>query len=1007
MSKPAKTPETVTKQQAAKSLSQLSGDALNRAVPDAPTLNDEQRTAVEHGDGPLLIVAGAGTGKTTVITERIVHLIKERKVSGHQIAAMTFTDKAAREMEDRLYDRLSFSEASMRVGTFHSFGRYVIERYGHHLGRGLGGRLIKRPEQIVLLRDRLDRLPLEKLAPRTDPTGQLNGILNVISRLKNEDVSPEQFLKWVKAEQRKAAKVTDPEVKQAREAELAKHAEVAGTYAAYEEFKLEENLLDYDDQLTLPLELLRDHPDVLADMRKTFTHVLVDEFQDTNVIQAELAYLVAGPGQNGAGGNLTVVGDDDQSIYAFRGAALSNILDFEKQYPQAKLVVLRQNYRSTQNILDAAYRMIRHNDPHRLEAVDKFDKRLTAAAGQGPEITYWQNATIDDEADRVVELLKATHAEGLPYREMAVLVPEHRDAESFRQSLTAAGIPVTIEQREYLYRQPEIKLAVAALRVIGNPLHSSSLRVLATSELYGLPADDFARLERNEARSRTSVWEQLTALPPEISDRGQQVAGRLRADIERFQEMTAGSTVGEVMYAYLIEHLGYFQRLSGDVPGDSRPIERLSAFCTTLKRYGDTAKDPSVHAWLDYYDHIADLADEIESDVDGPDLPDAVPILTMHKSKGLEFELVVLGALIKDRLPGRMPSGLAPPPELLRDPVDKDAQIREKRRLFYVALTRAKRKLYLTFPHNVGGKRDALRPSPFLEEALGERVPAPLPETASAAKHRIDRLRKARDLPGDYQVPDPLELSHTSLAAFRDCPWKYYWDYHVRVYLPPAAPRLFGDSIHETIRDISRGVMEGKPLTAEAVRERLAIYWKDEGYLNRELHDKAYRRALRSVEAFRKRSATEAPPTKIEEDFRFKLSNCYVRGRYDRIDELPDGTVRILDYKTTDVETVEDAEKQLKKPRNRKQLQLYALAYRAQTGKLPDEVGLVFPEHGLTVTMQPTEKQLEALEEEVTAIAQRISEGDLRHNPSKHECSRAASNRCPTNTERNRGDFES
>ena len=993
-------PDTVTKDQAAENLARLSG------VEPAPKLNAEQRAAVEFGDGPLLVVAGAGTGKTTVITERVVHLIKEQGIPGHRIAAMTFTDKAAREMEDRLYDRLSFTEASMRVGTFHSFGRYLIERYGQHLGRGLGGRLIKRPEQVVLLKDRLDRLSLDLLAPRTDPTGQLDGILNVISRLKNEDVAPEKFSKWVKAEQAKAKKLTDADLKAARQAELAKHAEVAGCYAAYEQFKLEENLVDYDDQLTLPLELLRDHPDVLADVRKTFTHVLVDEFQDTNVVQAELAYLVAGGGKNGkvaAGrsGNLTVVGDDDQSIYAFRGAALSNILDFEKQYPKATLVVLRRNYRSTQNILDAAYRMIRHNDPHRLEAADKFDKRLTAVAGAGPEITYWQHATIDDEADRVAELLAAQHKEGMAFREMAVLVPEHRDAEPFRQSLTAVGIPVTLEQREYLYRQPEIKLAVAALRVIDNPLHSSSLRLLATSDLYGMPDDEYAKLERAEARTGASVWEQLEADDPKA-------AVRLRADIDRFRSLTRDRTVGEVLYAYLIEHLGYFRRLAGeDVPGDNRPLERLSSFCTALKRYADTAQDPSVHAWLEYYDHIADLKDEIESDSDGPDVPDAVPILTMHNSKGLEFELVVLAALIKDRLPGAHRPGFAAPPELLRDPADKEAHIREKRRLFYVAMTRAKRKLYLTFPHSVGGKRDALRPSPFLEEALGERVPAPLPETASAAKHKIDRLRHARDLPGGYQAPDPLELSHSSLDAFRTCPWRYYWDYHVRVYLPPAHQLLYGDAIHNVIRDANRAVMDGKPLTPAAVRERLQTYWRGEGYLNRKLHDEARQRALRTVEAYRERAAKEPAPSQIEEDFRFKLANCYVTGRYDRIDELPDGTVRILDYKTSDVTTQEDAEQKLKTERNKKQLQLYALAYRHQTGKLPDEVGLVFPEHGLTVTTNPTAAQLDKLEEEIVSIAQRIADGDLRHNPSKHECSRAASNRCPTNTERNRGDFES
>ncbi len=954
----------------------------------------------------MLIIAGAGTGKTTVITERIIHLIKQRQVPGQQIVALTFTEKATGEMENRLYDRLSFAEASMRVGTFHAFGRTLLEHYAHHLGRNPSARLVKRTEQVVLLTEHLNQLPLALLKPRSDPTGQLNGILNVISRLKNEDVSPERFQSWVAAEQAALEKSPpqDPTEHQARTAELAKHAEVAGCYAAYEELKLQHDLLDYDDQLGLPLKLLREHPDVLAAVRKDYTHVLVDEFQDTNVIQAELAYLVAGDG-----GNLTVVGDDDQSIYAFRAASLSNVLGFEKRHPQAERVVLKRNYRSSQPILDAAYRLIKHNDPHRLEAIDQFDKHLVANQPEGPPITYWQNATVEDETERVAALLKATKAEGVPYSEMAVLVPTHRDGELFRQTLALAEVPATVERREFLYHQPEIKLAVAALRVLDNPLHSSSLRVVLTSPLYGLPAEDYDKLDRSESRTTLSAWEHLSdpaALAAAgVSGPGQAIAAAASADVAAFRQRGGTLSVGQLLHAYLVEHRGYLSTLETEPLGNTAQINNLSTFFTSLKRFGDVAAENGVAAWLRFFDHIAELKDEAAVEEDFTGEVEAVSILTMHASKGLEFELVVLPVLIADRIPGRRQAGLEPPPELLHDPADRDAHIREQRRLAYVAMTRAKRQLVLSFPNSVGGKRDRLRPSPFIAEALGEQEPLAQQSAGEAAAHRIARLKAPAASPVRYRAPDPLVLNHSSLSAFRECPWRYYWDYHVGVYLPPASQLLYGDAVHNVLRDINRAAMDGQPLDAAAVQARLKQYWRGEGYVSAAERDAAYKDALRTVLSFLEKSAGEPPARAIEEPFKFKLANCFVSGRYDRVDEQG-GMVRITDYKTTDAATQAEADKKLKNnPRNRQQLLLYALAHRHTTGKLPDEVALCFPEHYLFASLTPPEKPLATLEEEIQAIAQRIIDGDIRSNPAPHECSRAACNRCPTNTLRNKGDF--
>lgn len=972
-----------------------------------PQLNDEQRSAVEHGDGPLLIIAGAGTGKTTVVTERIVHLIKERNVPGHQIAAMTFTEKATAEMADRLYDRLSLQEATMQVGTFHAFGRLLLEHYAHHLGRLGTAHLLKGPEQIAWLTEHIDELPLTLLKPRWGPTSHLKGMLKVFSRLKNEDVTPAGYLTWVEEQQADLAEITDPKVRKARIKELAKHAEVAATYEFYETKKLERGFIDYDDQLTLPLELLREHPDALAKVRAKYRYILLDEFQDTNVVQAELAYLVAGDN-----GNITVVGDDDQSIYAFRGASLSNILEFEKRHPKTTRVVLRRNYRSSQKILDAAYQLIQNNNPHRLEDVDKFDKRLVAHNPDGPAITYWQNATIDDEADRVAMLIKATKAEGTPYSEIAILVPTHRDTEPFRQSLTMLNIPTIVERKEFLYQQPEIKLAVAALRVIDNPLHSSSLRVLLTGPMYSMPNDDYAKLERLEKRTQQSVWEQLAGVssgrageaPGEYSEAAQTAATNARADIERFRNLTEQLNVGQVLHGYLVEHTNYVASLGGSEPSDVRAIDNLSIFFTSLKRYGDAVVNNGVKAWLHYFDNIAELSEEAASELDLSSKPDAVSIFTMHNSKGLEFDLVVLPVLVNSRIPASLRGGMEPPPELLRDPVDSDAHVREKRRLFYVALTRARKQLYLSFPNSLGGKQENLRASQFISEALGEQVAQQVPATDSAARHRIARLRRPTDLPGEYHPPDPLELSHSSISAFQDCPWKYYWDYHVKVYLPPQPQLLYGDAVHQTIRDINRSIMDAKPMAeAEALR-RFREYWRGEGYVSKAEQTRALGQGVATISSFLKAAVSQPPATAVEEEFKFKLGTFYIKGKLDRIDHY-EGAVRIIDYKTSDVSTQDEAEAKLKDQRNRRQLLLYAMAWRNQTGRLPDEVGLYFPQYNLTAMTVPKEPAIAKLETEISGIAKRIMDGDFRHNPSQHECSRAACNRCPTNTARNRGDF--
>ena len=333
-------------------------------------LTGRQRKAVTHGDGPLLIVAGAGTGKTTVITRRIAWLIAEKRAKPSEVLALTFTDRAADEMVERVDRLVPYGHNDAQIGTFHAFGDRLLREHAFEAGLSDQSTVLGRAEQVIFLREHLFELPLDRYRPLGDPTRFLSALVTLFSRLRDEDVSPECYAEVAQA-LTDAAAAGPPDAALAERA--ANQSELAATYAAYERLMRAADRLDFGDQVSLALRLLREHPAVLEEERSRYRYILVDEFQDTNHAQWELVRLLAADD-----GNVTVVGDDDQSIYRFRGAALGNILGFRAAYPGAASVVLVDNYRSRQRILDAAHQLIGHNDPNRLEAREGLDKRLRA-----------------------------------------------------------------------------------------------------------------------------------------------------------------------------------------------------------------------------------------------------------------------------------------------------------------------------------------------------------------------------------------------------------------------------------------------------------------------------------------------------------------------------------------------------------------------------------------------------------------------------------------------------
>src|SRR6266571_1170424 len=549
-------------------------------------LTEGQAAAVTHEAGPLLIIAGAGTGKTTVITRRIAYLIATRRARPSEILALTFTDKAAVEMEERVDTLVPYGYADVQLSTFHAFGDRLIKENALELGLTPDFRVLTRAEQVIFLRDHLFEFPLEHYRPLGDPTRHLQALIGQISRLKDEDVRPEEYLAHAET---LLARAADQESRLEAEQQL----ELARTYAQYQTLMARRGQVDFGDQIVEALRLFRTRPHVLRRCQERFKHILVDEFQDTNYAQFELVKLLAARHRN-----IAVVGDDDQAIFRFRGASMSNILDFDRTYPAARKVVLQENRRSPQAILDAAYRLIQYNNPDRLEVAQRIDKRLISTGpggglrvGKAPE--HFCFDTVSSESDQVAAMLAEEHAKGRPYRDLAILVRANHDADPFLRALNMRGIPWTFSGNAGLYGRPEVRLLIAFLRSVAHPDDSVSVHYLASSDIYQVPIVDLTRCATYADRRHRWLFDVLRSvetLPEtrdEVGDEGRAAIRRLVADLTRYMELAREMPTGELLYQFLIDS-GWLARMSKAATArDEAEVQNISKF---FRRVQDASK---------------------------------------------------------------------------------------------------------------------------------------------------------------------------------------------------------------------------------------------------------------------------------------------------------------------------------------------------------------------------------------------------------------------------------
>ncbi|HET6650473.1 MAG TPA: ATP-dependent DNA helicase [Candidatus Limnocylindria bacterium] len=957
-------------------------------------LTARQRKAVTHGDGPLLIVAGAGTGKTTVITRRIAWLIAEKRAKPSEILALTFTDRAAFEMIERVDRLVPYGHNDAQISTFHAFGDRLLREHAFEAGLSDRSSVLSRAEQIILLREHLFDLPLDRYRPLGNPTRFLSGLVSLISRLRDEDVTPDVYLAAAARLAERAA--ADPE-NEALAEEAANQAELAATYAAYERLMRETDRLDFGDQVSLALRLLREHPAVLDAERHRYRYILVDEFQDTNHAQWEMVKLLAAEH-----GNVTVVGDDDQSIYRFRGAALGNILGFRDAYPRATSVVLVDNYRSRQPILDAAHRLIRHNDPERLEAREGLDKRLRARtkfARPEPEagpIELTGYTTGSDEADAIADRIAASLRAGRRAGDHAILVRGNRDADQYIRALNMARIPWRFSGTAGLYRQPEVRVLISFLRAVNDPDDSISLYDLATSEIFGLSPSDVT-LALNRARRRRSslgvALRDAVENPEEspFSLRAIDVVQRLLASLDAHRALSTERSCGELLY-HFISSSGWLARLDHEAreTGEER-LANVGRFFEIVRRQGGLLRDDRLPFLVAQLDTLIETGDDPSTADAEPDEGDAVHVLTYHKAKGLEFNVVFLVGLVSDRFPGwERRDGLEMPDELLRDApaADTDHHTAEERRLFYVGMTRAREELVLTWARDYGGRRSR-SVSQFVIEAL-DLPPATPPETVrpavmeQLARHAGSPVEPAAPTPRRTLGDRPLVLSYGQIHDYLDCPARYRYGHVVRIPTPVSHQMVYGRALHAAAQAFHRRQLAGRPMAIEDLHAALDANWESVGFLTRE-HEEARRAAAHDAITlfWEDQQRDPARPIAVEQDFTVTFGPDRLRGRYDRVDRDEAGRVVITDYKSSDVRDLATANRQA---RESLQLSIYALAHEAQHGSLPDELALHFLESGVVGRVAPTEKRLERAQEKLTEAAEGIRAGRFEANPSAMRC---------------------
>ncbi|HEY4818667.1 MAG TPA: ATP-dependent DNA helicase [Candidatus Acidoferrum sp.] len=896
-------------------------------------LNDAQRRAITHGEGPLLVIAGAGTGKTRVITERIRHLLQsDPNLSGENILGLTFTDKAAGEMKARVVKTVGERAKDVTVKTFHAFCESLLK------GTDPKSRMLDKVDHWILLRRNLSRLQLDRYRRLAEPGQFLNDFVEFFSRCQDELVSCEAYQQYVDelAAQLQAERgQLDADTLAEREEAVAREQEIARAYRASEALLREKKCSSFGTLITGAVGLLERDAALRAALQNRYRYVLVDEFQDTNIAQLRLLELLVNDSKN-----IFAVGDNDQAIYRFRGASFGSFKLFlerfagwrEGQDSTKFRVSLTENYRSTPNILRVATQVIGQNTV----SADFPKKVLSPNKPEGEKIRIVELATPEDEARWVAGELERIHKAGRRWRDFAVLYRAHGHRDELVRELARRKIPFVISRLSIL-EHPLVKDVLAYLRLIATPYDDiATARVLA-APAWQLTPPDLVRFAERARKERTRVYDVLqTQQPPLPFDPSHSALIEL-LEFTTAQRKTMKRRDARHILADLFEWLEVYQR----APEQDRDyVKRLAEFVKEWEDKSDTRKLPEFIEYLDFFEQ-ANGAICLEDNA--PD--DAVRLMTVHGAKGLEFSHVFVLRVNNNKFPQpERPHVFEFPAALMKEGAPEEQfHNQEERRLFYVALTRAEDRLTITALAEKKG-----RVPPFIEDILMEPsihrrdvlqlAPKPAPISVNGTRTAVPAATGSLFAPPVERPkifsrianwaetflppsPEPLELNPSAVDSYRKCPQKYLFAYLWSLQEGAKATLTFGRVMHATIRRAMAEFKKGNRLAFEEVQRLFETEWSVSGFEDEYQEGEYKKDGLEQLRAFHQGVLDELPEIlELEKMFALPVENNVVlKGRIDQINLLGRKDVEIVDYKTGKPKKDSEVRRDL-------QLSIYAIA---------------------------------------------------------------------------------
>lgn len=997
------------------------------------SLNPAQTKAVTT-PGIQLILAGPGSGKTKVIIDKILHLL-DKGVPPSQILALTFSEKAAAEMSDRVEQQRPHLD--LDIHTFHSFCLDVLRENVLSSGLSVSGGIITKTNQLVWGLRNIDAFGFEHIKVGNNATEIVKAVIDGISAFRDELITPAVLADYL--DRKKIAQVDDAE----REY-LLLLTDLLKVYRAYEQYKRDENLIDFDDMIHKTVNLFRTNPTLKSAYRSRFPYVLVDEFQDTNFAQLELIKEISSE-------NLFIVGDDDQTIYRFRGAYLTNIKDFKEWAAQHVETLLDQNYRNSKAILALAIQLMA-NAPNRQH------KELFTEKPEGEPIIVAACGNEDGEAEYVAaeigNLIGTTffpHKEekerALEYRDIAILCRSRSDGQKFQTALRRHTIPCEYKGDVDFLRLPVVRDMVAYLLILNNPLTAGIslnriMKVCAVPEIVVQKINAAASKKGDDASD--GVYEAMQDAAAIVPDHAEQIAEIVRM-LHHFIEDKERHTLTELVYEVMMQASGlYRSALQEDA---ARVRLYLAKFYEITLGYDKITRHATIGDFLEYLQFFSKFSVDIEEREES----NSVQILTVHKSKGKEFPVVFVVDLVQNSFPLKyqrkkftVPQDLAKGLKTGDD--EKALFIQEERRLLYVAMTRAEERLYLTYSKWYGENKKESKPSPFLDEisfrenplitvieppARGADLPVmdPTPieglrtslqeQTIRAisemrlttALQNLVTLERVREFaergtsefnrdaflahadsstkidtiitpPHQSIVSATQSFSASALEKYQNCPFQYKLSYLYKIPTPPAVQLEFGSAIHSVLENLTQ-----KPDSSLSPREQaLALlneFWPSKVYESKTQESEARDTASTLIDTYL--AWQEANPNtaiETEKEFFFTFADRTIHGFIDRVEQTPNGNYVVIDFKSG-----KKPSDMTKKAVNENiQMNIYCLAVQELYGHLPEKAELFFLKDGKRVPYVPTEETIGAFKETLQALINGITSEQFPAIPDYQRC---------------------